>query len=79
MEPTTICGMKSEEQQAARLVDWAIQGGISFMFDDSGNLTRLELIEDPWAKQTWSHLCVSLRSAPAFYQGRAAEAIASKR
>ena len=49
--------MNTLENEAARLVDWAIQGGVSFMFDESGNPMRLETFDDPWAAQTWSHLC----------------------
>lgn len=51
--------MSPPVQTAARLVDWALQGGISFMFDDDGKLMRLVPRDDQWATQTWDQVCVA--------------------
>lgn len=49
-------------REANRIIDEALKGGISFMFDDAGHLLRWEALPDidPALSETYHRLCVEI-------------------
>ena len=50
---------RAKRAEANRIVDEALKGGISFMFDDDRNLMRWSALPDvdPGPQATWDRLC----------------------
>jgi hypothetical protein len=46
-------------REAIRIINEALEGGISFMFDDQGNLMKWEAMPDfdPAPRETWEAIC----------------------